>query len=78
MHKTRGITRLIHENLWIILSFAFAQPAITRFIEGNSRATGNTWTNRSTKYAEIRADRALLEMGTQLRVLDDEQALGDW
>jgi hypothetical protein len=33
MHKTPEITRLIHENLWIVISFAFGQPAIAKFVD---------------------------------------------
>jgi hypothetical protein len=57
MHKTPGITRLIHENLWIILSFAFAQPAITRFIEGKFKGDWKYQDKSIYEYAEIRADR---------------------
>jgi len=31
MRKTPEITRLIHDNLWVVISFAFGQPAIAKF-----------------------------------------------
>jgi hypothetical protein len=77
MHKTPEITRLIHDNFWIVLSFAFAQPAVTRVL--NERVIGSLkYIDKYVyEYAEIRADRALLEMATQLRVLDAEQGFSD-
>jgi hypothetical protein len=75
MHKTPGITRLIHDNFWIVLSFAFARPVIGKLMD--DRFVGEWKYLRKSVYelAEIRADRALLEMGTQLRVLDDQEKL---
>jgi hypothetical protein len=74
MHKTPEITRLIHDNLWIIISFAYGQPVVARVV--NERFLGEwklLW--KTIEYAEMRADRALLEMATQLRVLDDAEGL---
>jgi hypothetical protein len=78
MHKTPEITRLIHENLWIVLSFALARPVVTGLI--NDHFEGDLEYLRGTvhDYAEIRADRALLEMAVQLRTLDDREGLGDY
>ncbi|MGD0562693.1 MAG: hypothetical protein ABSA66_06330 [Roseiarcus sp.] len=75
MHETPEITRLIHENLWIVMSFAFGQPAIAAYVD--KRFVGEWKYLNKTIYerAEIRADRALLEMATQLRVLDDAEQL---
>lgn len=78
MHKTPEITRLIHENLWLIISFAFGRPAITDFVD--KRFLGEWKYLNKTIYerAEIRADRALLEMATQLRALDDAEKLNNY
>lgn len=78
MHKTPEITRLIHDNFWIVLSFAFGQPAVGRIL--NEKFKGEWKYLRKSIYenAEIRADRALLEMATQLRVLDDDQNLNNY
>ncbi len=56
MHKTPEITRLIHENFWIVISFAFAQPVVAKVIKANSKASGSTFTNQSMnlqKYGQI-------------------------
>jgi hypothetical protein len=76
MHKTPDIARLIHENLWTVLSFAFAQPAIGRFINDKFRGEWKYLHKTIYEHAEFRADRALLEMATQLRVLDDAEGKG--
>lgn len=78
MHKTPEITRLIHDNFWIVLSFAFGQPAVGRVLDDKFLGEWKYLRKSIYEYAEIRADRALLEMATQLRVLDDEQALNDY
>lgn len=78
MHKTPEITRLIHDNFWIILSFAFGQPAVGRVLDDKFLGEWKYLRKSIYEYAEIRADRALLEMATQLRVLDNEQALSHY
>src|SRR5262245_56015832 len=71
MSNASEITRLIHDNFWIVISFAFGQPAIGKII--NQKFAGEwKYLHKSIyEYAEIRADRALVEMATQLRMLDD-------
>ena len=78
MHKTPEITRLIHDNLWVVLSFAFGQPAIGRVIDEKFSGEWKYLNKTVYERAEMRADRALLEMATQLRVLDDEQRMSDY
>ncbi len=77
MHKTPEITRLIHENSWIVLSFAFARPVVGRVIDDRFSGEWEYLYKSVYELAEIRADRALLEMATQLRVLDDEQEISE-
>jgi hypothetical protein len=78
MHKTPEITRLIHDNFWIVLSFAYGQPAIGRVIQDRFKGEWKYLHKCVYENAEKRADRALLEMATQLRVLDDDQDLNDY
>ena len=77
MHKTPEITRLIHENFSTVLYFAFGQPVIGAVIKakfvGECKYLNKTVYERS----EILADRALLEMATQMRVLDDAEGLSE-
>jgi hypothetical protein len=78
MHKTPEITRLIHENLWMVVSFAIGQPAVATFAQTHFVGEWKYLNKTIYERAEIRADRALLEMATQLRVLDDEQQLNSY
>jgi hypothetical protein len=75
MHKTPEITRLIHENLWVVISFAFGRPVIANFVDKRFKGEWKYVNKTIYERAEIRADRALLEMATQLRVLDDAEQL---
>jgi hypothetical protein len=77
MHKTPEITRLIHDNLWIIVSYAFAQPVVADVVRLQFSGDWKYLKKSMDQYAEMRADRALLEMATQLRVLDDANGLSD-
>jgi len=78
LRKTPEITRLIHDNFWIVLSFSFGQPAIGAFIDKHFKGEWKYLNKTVYERAEIRADRALLEMATQLRVLDDAEKLNDY
>lgn len=73
MHKAPiETTRHIHENLWIVLSYALARPVAEGVML--ERFCGEFKFLRMSIYdhAERRADRALLEMAVQIRVLDDK------
>ena len=69
------LTHLIHENLSIILTFAFSRPALAALRE---RFLG------SWKYldklifdiSELRAVKVCIELATFIRALDDEQNVG--
>jgi len=78
VHKTPEITRLIHENFWIVTSFAFSRPVITKIVDQNFKGEWKYLNKSIHEMSEVRADRALLEMATQLRVLDDAQNLSDY
>jgi hypothetical protein len=78
MDKTPEITRLIHENLWVVVSFALAQPKAEQILETKFQGEWKYLRRTVFQHAEMRADRALLEMATQLRVLDDAQQLSDY
>jgi hypothetical protein len=77
VHKTPEITRLIHDNFWTVLSFAFGQPVVAAVIGERFHGEWKYLNKTVNERAEIRADRALLEMSTQLRVLDDEEGLNE-
>ena len=78
LKQTSEITRLIHDNLWLVISFAFGQPAIAKFVDARFRGEWKYLNKTIYERAEVRADRALLEMATQLRVLDDAERLNSY
>jgi hypothetical protein len=77
MQKTPGITRLIHENWVVVISFALAWPRWTVLLDEQDAVGAGKQLQKSFELAEHRADRALLEMAIQLRALDDEEHLSN-
>jgi hypothetical protein len=73
MHKTPEITRLIHENFWTVLSFAFGRPIVSQVVEERFLGEWKFLNKTVHGFAEVQADRALLAMATQIRVLDDAE-----
>lgn len=78
MLKTPQTTRLIHDNFWIVLSFAFGQPAVGKLLDEKFKGEWKYLRTTIYDHAETRADRALLEMATQLRVLDDAEDINNY
>lgn len=78
MHKTPEITRLIHDNFWIVLSYVLAQPPARALLAEKFKGEWKYLHKLIYEGAEVRADRALLEMATQLRVLDDAENLSGY
>jgi len=74
VHQSPIAARLVHENLWVVRSHAYGLPAkvLDERFEGDWRFLGQTLGE-----AEVRADRALAEMATQLRMLDDAEGIAE-
>jgi hypothetical protein len=71
------LTRLIHENFSIIMAYAFSTPVLSRWV--SKRFTGE-WKYLHKALFEMpvtRANLALLELATQLRLLDDHENLSE-
>lgn len=77
MHNSPQLTKYIHENFWIVMSFAFAAPKYANLLELKFRGEWKYLWKEITD-AEKRANRALLELGVQLRVLDDAEELAEY
>jgi len=77
MHKSVELTRLIHSNFAIAMSFAFSQPPLQRMLEQNFSGEWMPLRKSIFESSKIRADRAMLEMAAQLRVLDDRDNLNE-
>jgi hypothetical protein len=78
MQKTVEITRLIHENLWIVISFAFARPVVDKVVAQSFAGEWKYLEKTIGEFSERRADRALLEMAIELRALDDQDKLDEF
>lgn len=72
MQKTPEIIRLIHEKFSEVMAYAFSRHSLGELL---SNFTGDWKYLRKSldELSEIRADRVLFEMATQLRTLDDAQ-----
>lgn len=60
------------------MAHAFSQPHLERLMDERFLGEWKYLRKSLFERAEGRADRALLEMATQLRVLDDEQQISDY
>ena len=55
MAPTQDLTRQLHENLWLVLSFAFGQPVVAKFV--NDKFRGELPYLRKTIYQVAEASR---------------------
>ena len=74
---SRPLTRLIHENLSIILDFCFSRAAVGEMMQS---FVGEWKYLRRTVYdvSEARAEKAALELALFLRMLDDREGLSEY
>jgi len=78
MHRTPQLNRMIHENFLTVLSYAFSAPSVRRVIEECFAGEWGPLNDTTNEMAELRADRALLELAVQLRVLDDQEGINEY
>ncbi|MBC8792045.1 MAG: hypothetical protein C6Y20_10600 [Tagaea sp. CACIAM 22H2] len=71
-------TKLIHRNLAIIATFAFSRPSIVETLDQHFKGEWAYLRKSVYSMAERRADRALVEMATQIRILDDAEHISDY
>lgn len=71
------LTRLIHENLSIIVDFCFSRGAVDEVMES---FRGEWKYLRKTVYgiSEARAEKAVLELALFLRMLDDREGISGY
>jgi hypothetical protein len=72
MHDPALITRLIHENCSTVIMFAFGQPPARDALTSKFKGEWKYLSKIIYEVSEQRADRALLELATQLRALDNK------
>ena len=72
MHKTPEITRLIHDKFSEVMAYAFSRHPLEEMLN-NFRGEWKYLRKSLDELSEVRADRALFNMATLLRTLDDAQ-----
>jgi hypothetical protein len=72
------LTRLIHQNFAIIMGYAFSTPVLSKWVDkhfaGEWKYLGIALFERPVE----RANMALLELATQLRLLDNDENLSEY
>src|SRR5690348_10726403 len=72
------MTRLIHENLSIIMTFAFSREPLERMMQTKFSGEWKYLSKALFDLSEVRAARACLEFAILLRQLDDEDPMSGW
>lgn len=78
MHQNPELVRLIHKNFLRVVYFAYGTPRIYEVIDKQFRGYWKSLEKGIRTISELEADRALLELATHLRILDDGEQLSEW
>ncbi len=71
------LTTLIHENLSIIMTFAFSRGPLNTLMD-RFRGEWSYLRKALFEVSQVRAERACLELALFMRLLDDEEGLSDY
>lgn len=77
MHESPAIIQLLAENLSIILSHVYSSPTVATALDKQLEGEWPTLKADLIQIAERNADRALLELATHLRILDDRERINE-
>ena len=66
------LTRLVHENLSVVMSFAYSHRPLIELIEKRFRGYSKYLEKAIFEIGEERANRAITELALLMRILDDE------
>lgn len=69
------LTRLVHENLSIIMCFAYSRKPLSEMIEGKFVGEWKYLNKALFEVSAERAEKACLELALFLRMLDDEEKI---
>jgi hypothetical protein len=72
------LVQVIHENLSTVMTFAFSRTALEEWTESNFLGEWKPLRRALFDIPESRAIRAMIELATFLRFLDDEEHLGNY
>ena len=71
-------TTLLHDNFSVIITFAFSRPALVKCLNDRFKGEWKYLWKASYEIPEQRANRALLELALQLRLIDDKEKLSPY
>lgn len=72
------LTRLVHENLSIIMCFAYSRKPLKKMIYTKFAGEWKYLNKALFDISEERAEKACLELALFLRMLDDEQRISEY
>lgn len=77
-HFSLPLTRLIHENLSIVMSFVYSRKPLSNLMDAKFRGEWKYLNKALFEVSAERADKACLELALFLRILDDEARISDY
>ena len=75
---SQPLTHLIHENLSVLVTFAFSRLPLQSLRENKFRGGWKYLDRALFTVSEQRAERACLELATFIRLLDDDENIADY
>jgi hypothetical protein len=72
------LTRLIHENFAVIMSYAFSTPVLGRWVTEHFDGEWKYLSIALFERPQVRANLALMELATQLRMLDNHEKIPEY
>jgi len=72
------LTRMVHENLSIIMSFAYSRQPLADMVERKFRGSWQYLHKAIFEISEEHANRSCLELALFLRMVDDEEGLSTY
>lgn len=69
------LTRMVHENLSIVMCFAYSRTPLTSMVERKFRGEWKYLTKALFEISEERATKACIELALFLRMVDDEEEI---
>ncbi len=75
---SQPLTHLIHENLSVLVTFAFSRTPLVSLRESKFRGEWKYLDRALFTVSEQRAERACLELATFIRLLDDDENIASY
>ena len=72
------LTRLIHENLSIVMCFVYSRKPLSKMMDTKFRGEWKYLNKALFDVSAERAEKACLELALFLRMLDDEARISDY